>query len=107
MTTNDSAASCPAAGEVPKPCLENPVAMVRPGIFATGPITGFKSGVTSMVPAQGWAIWAFSKIGHAALRLFIASLLSRWLAAGSHEFIAQNTIPSPHPTGGKSGGHPY
>src|SRR5882672_3357756 len=47
-----SAASRPAAGPMPKPWPEKPLAMTKPGRRSTGEITGTVSGVASIRPAQ-------------------------------------------------------
>src|SRR5437870_4433407 len=51
-----SAMSRPAPGPMPKPWPEKPVATKNPGRLSTGEMTGTRSGVTSIIPAQVSAI---------------------------------------------------
>src|SRR3954453_23863923 len=85
-----SAASLPAAGPMPKPWPEKPVARKKPGMASTDEMTGMVSGVQSIVPPQASAISMSFNSGFDLISEASAALTSDMSGAGSRTRSVSN-----------------
>jgi hypothetical protein len=85
-----SAIRRPAPGPMPKSWPEKPVATKKPGISATGEITGTASGATSISPAQYTVedVKCLPRTNESSKRIF-ASCCVAMPAAVNGEFVLQ------------------